>query len=467
MRASIYTRISRDREGAGLGVRTQEDDCRQLAASLGATVVSVHSDNDLSAYSGKPRPGYNALIGEIGRGETDAVLAWHTDRLHRSPAELEDYITLCETAGVRTITVKAGNIDLSSPGGLMMARTYGNFARYEVDHARERMQRAKERSASAGKWKGGRRPFGYAADGVTIQASEAALIADAADRVIAGESMRGIARAWEAAGSTTTAGRPWNPTGVRRTLLRPRNAGLMEHQGEIVGEAEWAPIIEREKWEAVRRILTDPSRRTNNTNSAVRWLGSGIYQCGGCGSVVRSARDRQGRAVYRCRERGGGEHVSRRAQEVDEYISELVVRRLRDPDAREILRKRVGEVDVKLLEKQAVELETRKNQLADLFTEGAIDRTQLAQGTRKLKDQLSDLREQIAGVYAGTALDGIGGAPDPGQAWLEANLDRQRLVLDALMSVTLDKAPRGRPAGWEAGESYFRPGSVRIEWRSR
>jgi hypothetical protein len=37
----------------------------------------------------------------ITRGEIDAVLCWHTDRLHRSPAELEDYIRTCEPREVR------------------------------------------------------------------------------------------------------------------------------------------------------------------------------------------------------------------------------------------------------------------------------------------------------------------------------------------------------------------------------
>ncbi|MEB0014852.1 recombinase family protein, partial [Glaciimonas sp. Cout2] len=57
-RAAIYVRISRDRVGAGLGVERQEDDCRVLAKQMGLEVVRVLVDNDISAYSGKKRPGY-------------------------------------------------------------------------------------------------------------------------------------------------------------------------------------------------------------------------------------------------------------------------------------------------------------------------------------------------------------------------------------------------------------------------
>jgi DNA invertase Pin-like site-specific DNA recombinase len=463
MRASIYCRISKDRVGAGLGVTTQEKDCRDLAASLGATVIEpVLADNDVSAYSGKPRPGYRKLLERIASNQTDAVLVWHTDRLHRSPAELEDYITLCETAGVRTVTVKAGDLDLASPSGLVMARTLGAFARYEVDHAVERMQRAKQRSAEAGKWKGGRRPFGYEADGVTIREVEAQALRDGADMVLAGQSVRAIAREWNARGITTTTGRPWTLHGPRRVLLRPRNAGLMEHQGDVIGEASWAAVIEPEKWRAVVRMLADPSRRTNNANIAVRWLGSGLYGCAVCGETVRGDRGRGDVPTYRCREAA---HVTRVQAPVDEYVRGVIAARLRKPDLADLLRRPTPEVDVRALEVRVVELSERKKQLAGIFIEGGIDAEQLTAGTRLLNAELEDIRDRLRETYSGTALDGIGDAPDPGAAFLDADLERQRLVLDGLLTVRLLPSGRGRPKGWKPGESYFRPETVSMEWR--
>lgn len=463
MRASIYCRISKDRVGAGLGVGTQERDCRELAASLGAEVVKVFTDNDVSAYSGKPRPGYRDLLTCIANNGTDYVLVWHTDRLHRSPAELEDYITLCENTGVKTITVKSGDLDLASPTGLMMARTLGNFARFEVDHARERMTRAKQRSAEAGKWKGGRRPFGFDADGVTIRAGEASALREAVDRVLAGQSIRSIARLWNEQGITTTTGKPWTLHGPRRVLLRPRNAGLMEHQGEIIGEAEWPAIIEPEKWRAVVRVLEDPSRRTNGANLATRWLGSGLYLCSTCGGTVRADRGREGISTYRCRE---ASHVTRVQAPVDDYVRGVIAERLRQPDVADLLRPATPEVDVRAIEARVIEIEERKNQLAEMFAENVIDAQQLTAGTKTLSAELEDLRERLRVAYSGGAFDGIGDAPDPGAAFLNASLERQRLVVDALIMVTLLPSGRGRPAGWSPGESYFRPETVGIEWRS-
>ena len=78
--ALIYARISEDRAGAGLGVDRQERDCRTLADQLGWRVAGVLTDNDTSAYSGKPRKGYRALLEQLDSGRATGVLAWHTDR---------------------------------------------------------------------------------------------------------------------------------------------------------------------------------------------------------------------------------------------------------------------------------------------------------------------------------------------------------------------------------------------------
>src|SRR3954447_11896111 len=86
------------------------------------------------SYSGKPRPGYRALLDDVEHGRADAVLAWHTDRLHRRPVELEEYIDVCDRHGVITQTVKAGPLDLATPSGRMVARMLGSGSRYEVEH---------------------------------------------------------------------------------------------------------------------------------------------------------------------------------------------------------------------------------------------------------------------------------------------------------------------------------------------
>src|SRR5579884_3389761 len=107
MEAGIYCRISEDREGAGLGVERQRADCEALVHQRRWRVVDVYVDNDLSAYSGKPRPEYRRMLRDVEAGRLGAIVAWHTDRLHRSPREFEELMGRCDRHKGRAETVGA------------------------------------------------------------------------------------------------------------------------------------------------------------------------------------------------------------------------------------------------------------------------------------------------------------------------------------------------------------------------
>ncbi len=457
---AIYARISRDRTGAELGVGTQEGDCQALAQQLGWDVVATHRDNDISAASGKRRPGYLALLEDLRAGRVDSVLAWHEDRLHRSPVELEDYIAVCEPLSIQTRFVKAGELDLVTASGRMTARIRGAVARAEVEHMIERQRRAKQRSAEAGTWKGGRRPFGYDADGVTIREAEAQHVRAGTTTALAGASMYAIAKDWTAAGATTTTGKPWEPTAVRAVLLRPRNAGLMEHRGEVIGQGQWPALVDREQWEALTSMLRNPSR-TTTTGNARKWLGSGLYRCDVCSeSVITQGKGAAQRRTYRCRPG----HVSMVQEDLDAYVLSKIVERLQHDDIKALLASS-GAVDTSSLESRAVTLRVRLDGLAAVYAAGDIDAQQLAEGTRALRADLDSVRERITEAHRHTGLDGVAGAPDPAAVFLRSDLHRQQAIIDTLATVTLLPGTRGRPPGWKPGDSYFRPERVQIEPR--
>jgi site-specific DNA recombinase len=464
--AVVYTRMSKDRAGAGLGVDRQRQDCADLAEHLGWHIVAHHSDNDLSAYSGKPRPGYRALLADLEQGRADAVIVWHTDRLHRRPVELEQYIDVCDPRGVITQTVKAGPLDLATPSGRMVARMLGSAGRYEVEHMIERQQAAKLQAATSGRWKGGRRPFGYEADGVTIRESEASEVRKATDELLAGMSLHAIARGWNARGVTTSTGGPWKPTEVRKLLARPRNAGLMEHRGEVIGAAQWPAIVDEPLWQAARAMVYDDSRRTT-TGNARRWLGGGLYLCGVCEAPLRATTAGTGgrgpgfAAAYRCEQ---GAHVVRRCEALDAFVEGVAVERLSRNDAVELGRAAVT-VDAASVHVERLAVKARLDELVDLFAAGQITGQQMERGSTTLRANLADLDGKLAAAAGTSALDGIAG-PDAAGIWPTLDLSRRRAIVDTLMVVTVHRAPKGRPPGWRAGESYFDPRAVDIEWRT-
>lgn len=458
MRAAIYVRISRDRVGAGLGVERQEQDCRELAAQLGHTVTEVYADNDLSAYSGKPRPAYRRLLADIAAGRTDVVLAWHTDRLHRSPSELEEYIAICDARRVPTHTAKAGVLDLATPSGRLVARQLGAVARYEVEHQVERQRRAKLQAAASGRWGGGRRPYGYEADGCTIREAEATVLREVIDSVLTGSSLRAETARLNAAGLTTSTGRAWQPTELRRVLMRARNAGLREHRGAIQGEAEWPALVNEEKWRAVCSVLADPARRTSYS-TARKWLLSNLAVCGVCAAPLRVtllATTRRSIPSYTC---NAGKHVVRNAAELEAFVNDVVIDVLSRPDAVERLRPSAPEMDVAALRAGAAAIRQRLDDLADDL---GLDERVLSRRTQALQARLDELEQQLADAGRGSVFSGLVDAPDVAAAWAKMHLDRRRAVIDGLMTVVVHRAGKGRRRGWKPGESYFDPRSVEI-----
>ena len=462
-RAAIYVRISRDKEGAGLGVERQEADCRALAEQLGWTIVAVHSDNDLSAYSGKPRPGYLALLADLRAGVADAVVCWHTDRLHRRPVELEEYIAVCEPRSIPTQTVKAGPIDLATPAGRMVARQLGAVGRYEVEHMIERQQRARLQAATDGKWGGGRRPYGYQDDGTTVEEADAEVLKWAAAQVLAGRALTAITADLNTQGERTSTGRAWRSTELRRVLVRPRNAGLAQHRGQVVGPAAWPAILPEDTWRGVVAVLTDPGRRTN-TSVARRWLLSGLAVCGVCGDPVRSfsasSRRRNTNPVYTCRT---GKHVVRDAAACDQFVEAVIVERLSRPDARDLLIPDQSQTDTAALHLRDAALGERLVELGRLYGDGAIDAPQLQAATAAIRTQREQITTQLAATSRGSVLAGVVDAPDPAKVWAGLDLSRRRAIIATLVTVTILPARRGRRPGWQPGEGYFDPRSVRVD----
>jgi site-specific DNA recombinase len=467
--AAIYVRISQDRAGAGLGVERQERECRALAKRLRWHVVDVYCDNDLSAFSGRRRPDYERMLADIAAGTITAVIAWHPDRLHRRAAELERYISACESHGVENQTVTAGMWDLSTPSGRMVARQLGAVAAYESEHKSERVKAARVQNAKLGKYHGGVRCYGYAKDGVTVVPGEAAEIAAACTAIAGGASLRGIVRDMNARKVPTATGKVggWTSQQLRLTLMSPRIAGYSTHKGVIVGTAAWPAIVDDATWRTVDAILSNPARRTNTgITGAAKWLGSGAYICGTCGQrtlrvgISGGANRRTYRCASRHRQQSTVRHVTREAAHLDDYIERLIVARLSRPGTVEKLLHRDDTADVSALRVEQVQLGERKDKAAAMFIDGAIDEVQLATITKRADDRAKEIAAVLAKAGWRSPLEPLAGG-NIEAAWKQLTLAQKRAILDAVADVTV------LPTAATRNRRGFDPDSVQIGWKVR
>lgn len=451
--AAVYVRQSLDRTGEGLAVSRQRQDCVKLAADRGWDVVKTFEDNDISASNGKARPGYSALCQAIRASEVDAVIVWAADRLHRRPAELEEFITLADSRGTALATV-SGEIDLASPSGRLVARLLGAVARSEVETKGARQRRANLQSAQAGRMRHTRRPYGYDDDGRTIRRNESKEIVNAASRVLAGATLSAVVADLNVRSVPTSTGGCWSVTQLRRMLTNPRYAALVTYRGEPLGSGDWPPILDESTHRALVARLTDPRRRTATT-TARKYLLSGLVKCGRCEQTMFAApMGVKGayRMVYRCRT----SHLARRLDLVDDVVTRVVVARLSRSDAVALF---IDDdtPDADDLRAQASGIRGRLEELAVEFADGAITAAQMRIATERLRAHLADVEGQQSLSSRGHVLAPMVNAKDVSAAWDRLSLGEQRAVINTLMSVTILPAGKG---------GRFNPEHVRITWRT-
>ena len=332
MRCAIYCRISLDATGEELGVTRQLEDCKALVATLGWTIVDIYIDNDISATSGKPRPQYRRMLAAIEQGEIDVIVAWAPDRIYRRLADLEELIAIIDKRNVAIRTVKAGEFDLSTGMGKMLARILGSVAMGEGDMKSERWKRSIRQRRERGDQPGmGPRLFGYNRDGTILEDEREHVLALIADLLDGVPIIRATHRLNDR-GAQTTLGNQWSRPSVAKYLRNGRIAGRSTLNGDTLGRGTWPALIDEETFEQLQLVL-DARRGTVTARPRVALL-LGVINCGICDHNLVTGGRTGGVRIYRCSTMpasGGCGRISIAAQAVEDLVETYARERLTDP----------------------------------------------------------------------------------------------------------------------------------------
>jgi site-specific DNA recombinase len=461
-RAAIYCRISRDPSGDMLGVQRQEQACRELCEKNGWTPVEpVYVDDDRSAYSGKPRPAYVALLAAVKAQDVDVVVAWAPDRLTRSMRELVALIDTLSAAKIPVETVQSGGYDLSTPSGQMSAHIVGSVAQFESAQKSARLRAKSAEIAATGRvGGGGTRPYGFNDDRRTLRRSEAKVVREVAARIVAGESIRGVVADLNNRNISTVSGKPWAVTSLHRILIAPRTAGLRQHQGQTIGKAEWTAILDETTHHQLRAILLDPERRTNT--SARKYLLTGYVYCGLCEAklVARPRSDKQ--RCYVCAT-GPGNTGCGKIRVLSEPLEDLVVAMIVEAvDSHALAAATTPESTGDDIETTAElqRIDSDMDALADDYAEGRVSREMFTKAAARLDARKVDAQRALSTSATADRRAGVLSDPMPlGERWPDMNFDQRRVVIDAVVErVVIGPAVKGR--------NFFDPDRVSIQWRA-
>jgi site-specific DNA recombinase len=433
---AIYSRLSQDPDGAKTSTARQETDCRALAKARGWKVVEAFRDNGISGYSGKERPAFERMLSALDAGEFEGLLAWKVDRLGR---RVSDVVQLLDRVnGHGGFVATCDGLDSGTPMGKGVMQIGAIFAEMESTNNAARTQRGKLQIAQDGLPSGGgRRAYGYTADGLTVIPEEAQRIKQMASDVIAGRSLRSIVARLRAEDVPTSTGGPWFPQALRRMLLSPRIAGFRTHRGEVIGPAVWPAIISVEQHEQLVAVLTDPKRRTSRPGARL-YLLTGSTNCGRCGSVM-VASPRNGKRAYVCRSqrRGmgcGGVRIV--AEAFENHVAELMLDAL-DSSALTKMRRSAGRSDGRVA---ALTKDLRKDEAAlerltvDHYTEGRLRRSEFLAAHDRLIDRIGQTQRRLADLTAGRTVAALPSAgTELRSQWAIADLEWRRALVEAVV----------------------------------
>jgi len=442
---AIYTRISKDQQN-GKGVERQEQACRDLCRRQGwAVLQETFEDNDISAsrYTRRKRPAYQTLMEEVRDGRVDRIVCFKLDRLYRQPRQLEDLIDLAEK-GLRIVAVEGAEADLNTSQGRTMARIAIGMAAGESDNTSERVKLQKAQRRKEGLPNGGPRAVGWK-DVTHHHPTESKVLIAAMDALLAGSSLNDLAREWNRTGFRGR--RNWTSADLIDILTLPRHAGLVGHNGAILGPAQFEGIVDRAKWEQVCAVIA--ARRNGHGSPRRRSLLTGLATCGKCGApMTRSSKGKGQRPVWRCHSgpgKPGCGNVAIMADRLEALLVEATFQYVDNADLSQLMAEAAP--DLTAIQKEIAALDRREEQLGASFTRGRVTQRLLELSSAQIKAEREDLRTRLARESKRGALVVYVGQPGTlRRVWDDLSVDQRRLIIrESLGKVTV--MPRGREQG--------------------
>ncbi|MFT3799456.1 recombinase family protein [Microbacterium sp.] len=493
--AASYARIS-EKVSTRDKVADQHVQNEAHAAARGYRIVARYTDDGISALGHKERPDFQRMLADAEAGAFQVIVATEEERLARNVEEKLELHAACEVAGVVWDTARDGYVDPATDSGEFMSTIRAAMGRIESKR-KARRQRAASDARAADGMPTVRPGYGYRRkDGrdVVVEA-EAAVIREAARRVLDGHSLRSIAtdfnnrgipsprtgeqaRQAEREGLAPPAPIPWQGVTLRQMIRRPSLAGMRTHRGKVVGtfNPELHPaILDEDTHARIEALLTDPSRAQGTGGRTPVHLLSGLARCGRCDGTVDDAGQpvecggRMVRAPGRMTttKSGGAKrqppayvcvecHKVRRKQgDVDEFVTEVILRRLEQPDAAQLFSR--GDEGASKQARDAIEaIDAKLATAADQFADDVLTGDQLRRITARLRKERAEHERTIAeSMPARVPVDVVG--PLARQTWAGLHIDSRRAVIEALAVVVIEPQGSGRS---------FDPDLIRIDWRS-
>lgn len=459
-RAVIYTRVSQD-QAQGRSPAEQEAESRAVCAREGWDVALVVTDTaGASRHSKGSRSGWANVTKLIEAGEVDVLVTWEASRAHRDLKAYTELRDLC--TGNDVLWSYSGKTnDLTKGDDRFTTGLDALLSEREAEQTSERVRRAVRANAVKGR-PHGRRLFGYRrvydeATGTLVgqepEPIEAGVVRRIHAEFLGGSGIASIATGLGKDEIKTGTGAKWDYTQVKRALKNAAYTGLRVHRGEIVGDATWEPLVSRTDFDRAQARLEEMAKGSKRYSKTARML-TGVARCGVCRAPIRCGHDRNKRKVYQCKEKFC---VARDMRKLDDFVSELMVERLRRPDVAAALTTQHEFTEPDPVAGEVAILRARLDDAIGEFNAGRLTGATLARIEADILPKIEDAEKHMRRAMVPIDID-LPSEDKIEQWWIDLQPEVRREVASTMIAtVTIKKTKQG--------SRTFDHEAIKIEWR--
>lgn len=302
VRVGIYVRRSTDDEHQPYSIEAQDTRLQAYIDSQPGWRLVTRFPDDASGATTE-RPGLQRALTAARSGLIDVLLVYRVDRFSRN---LRDMVMLLDELDSARVVFRSATepFDTSTPMGRMLVQMLGMFAQFERDTIIDRVIAGMERKHAKGKWKGGRRPFGYQVDKAThtlvVDEHEAVIVRLIFDLYTTDRlGSRAIATVLNDRGHRTSSGGKWSGYQVIRALNNRVYLGELTFREATVIDTH-APVIDLTVWEQAQAILAARGEsHAHRAASGSDYILTGRLRCPQCGKAMIGTRATGRNKTYR------------------------------------------------------------------------------------------------------------------------------------------------------------------------
>jgi site-specific DNA recombinase len=443
MKVGIYSRVSKDKQGADRSLPLQESDGKDFAESKGYLFeYYTEKEGTSGTKTADERPELYRMLHDVKEGRLNAIFAYEISRFERNDNDRYLIFKTLNDAKAELYTKRDGFVDFTRPEIKLQLDILGATNSYMVALTKAKVKDTLNKNVSEGR-KHSAPALGYTADEnkmLVVNPDTSPLIERIFQLSIDGNGSQMISKILSDEGiptPTNLVGKKnltyrtknlkekvtvdksklkWNHVTVNRILKNPLYKGQRHWNDEVYSVA---PIVSEEVWNAAQEAIKKNKNNSVN-NTAHEYLLAGKVFCGNCGcsytgytSVQRDVH------IYQCSNR---RKVNTKVVEkcsnkrVDQYVIEDIVwqRVIGNPLLLKVLRKEFDfdnlqakedySIEIDKLNKEISSKNNAKKKLITMAGNDIISEDDLAEQLPSLNAEIREIQKNLGEIEAKQAV---------------------------------------------------------------